>query len=162
MTAISGTRRQMQELADGTIRVKIDIDPAFKKQFQEMFPDIDMPVALAPLVAQFEQTKPLVVQTPSDMSDYGAGEPDSRFTDAGSIPSNSTELSQKYRVLACQLCKNKDFQQFIEVSDEESARAHILSLCDIASRRELDTDVAASYIFERLRKDFRALVESRK
>lgn len=55
MTAISGTRRAMKEMADGTIRVQIDIDPAFKDQFLEVFRQIDMPVALAPLVADFEQ-----------------------------------------------------------------------------------------------------------
>lgn len=55
MTAISGTRRAMKEMADGTIRVMIDIDMAFKEQFLEVFKQIDMPVALAPLVADFEQ-----------------------------------------------------------------------------------------------------------
>ena len=55
MSAISGTRRALKELVDGTIRVQIDIDPQFKAQFHEMFPNIDMPVALAPLVSDFER-----------------------------------------------------------------------------------------------------------
>jgi len=54
-TAISGTRRQYKEMADGTLRVQIDIDPAFKKIFLELFPTIDMPVAIAPLRADFER-----------------------------------------------------------------------------------------------------------
>ena len=54
ITAISGTRRQARELVDGTIEVKIHIDPRFKAQFHALFPEIDMPVALAPLQPDFE------------------------------------------------------------------------------------------------------------
>ena len=53
--AISGTRRAIKEMADGTIRVQIDIDPRFRSTFWALFPNIDMPVALAPLEANFEQ-----------------------------------------------------------------------------------------------------------
>ncbi|VWB07598.1 hypothetical protein [Burkholderia lata] len=52
--AISGTRRAIKEMADGTIRVQIDIDPRFRSTFWALFPNIDMPVALAPLEANFE------------------------------------------------------------------------------------------------------------
>lgn len=54
-SAISGTRRQYKEMADGTLRVQIDVDPQFKQRFLELFPSIDMPVALAPLKADFER-----------------------------------------------------------------------------------------------------------
>jgi hypothetical protein len=54
-TAISCTRRQIKEMADGTIRVSIDIDPRFKSDFHRLFPNIDTPVALAPLELDFEQ-----------------------------------------------------------------------------------------------------------
>jgi hypothetical protein len=52
---ISGTRRAMKEMADGTLRVQIDIDPKFRSAFFAAFGQIDMPVAIAPLVADFEQ-----------------------------------------------------------------------------------------------------------
>jgi hypothetical protein len=55
MSAISGTRRQYKEMADGTIRVSVDIEPQFKAEFHRLFPDIDTPVALAPLVLDFER-----------------------------------------------------------------------------------------------------------
>lgn len=55
---ISGTRRAMREMADGTIEVKIHIDPAHRKAFMENFGQIDMPIALAPLVADFEKREP--------------------------------------------------------------------------------------------------------
>lgn len=56
MDAISGTRRAMKEMADGTIRVQVDIDASCRIQFLALFPNIDMPVAMAPLRADFEQT----------------------------------------------------------------------------------------------------------
>lgn len=52
--ALSATRRQARELVDGTIEVKLHIDPRFKADFHRLFPDIDMPVAIAPLEAGFE------------------------------------------------------------------------------------------------------------
>ncbi|WP_208455567.1 hypothetical protein, partial [Burkholderia gladioli] len=55
---ISGTRRAIKEMADGTIRVQIDIDPTCRSAFWSLFPSIDMPVAIAPLVADFERREP--------------------------------------------------------------------------------------------------------
>lgn len=52
---VSGTRRAMKELVDGTIRVQIDIDPQHRKDFLRLFGEIDMPVAIAPLAPGFEQ-----------------------------------------------------------------------------------------------------------
>ena len=49
-SAISGTRKSAKELADGTLRVSIDIEPRDKAQFHALFPEIDMPIAIAPLV----------------------------------------------------------------------------------------------------------------
>ncbi len=54
MSAIPGTRRQFKEMADGTIRVSVDIDPQYRAQFFELFASIDMPVAMAPLKPDFE------------------------------------------------------------------------------------------------------------
>lgn len=55
MNAISGTRRQYKEMADGTLSVVIHIEPNLKAEFHRLFPDVDMPVALAPLVPEFER-----------------------------------------------------------------------------------------------------------
>ena len=64
MTAISATRRSMKELVDGTIRVQLDIDPAFRDDFLRLFSKIDMPVAIAPLVSDFERITPPTTGTP--------------------------------------------------------------------------------------------------
>lgn len=44
--AVLGTRRKLREMADGTVRVEIDIEPNHKKMFLELFPDIDTPVVI--------------------------------------------------------------------------------------------------------------------
>lgn len=47
--AITGVRRQIRELVDGSLEIKIHIQPYDKKEFHRLFPEIDMPVAIAPL-----------------------------------------------------------------------------------------------------------------
>ena len=54
MSAISASRGAYRETADGSLEVKIIIDPRFKDEFHRLFREKDMPVALAPLVADFE------------------------------------------------------------------------------------------------------------
>ncbi len=55
--AISGTRRTVKELVDGTLRVTVDIDPPQKAAFLKLLPEVDMPVAIAPLQTDFEYSK---------------------------------------------------------------------------------------------------------
>lgn len=47
--AVTGVRRAMREMADGSIRVQVEIDPASRDTFLQHFGEIDMPVALARL-----------------------------------------------------------------------------------------------------------------
>lgn len=56
--AISGTRRALKELVDGTVRVQIDIDPECRRDFFRMFPEIDTRVAIAPLKPEAKATEP--------------------------------------------------------------------------------------------------------
>lgn len=55
---ISGTRRQIRELVDGSLEVRIHIDPRFKQDFHRLFPNIDVPIAIAPLALDFERREP--------------------------------------------------------------------------------------------------------
>lgn len=50
-------------------------------------------------------------------------------------------------LLAVQLCKNPEFQNFIEVESEVAAAEHIKAECQIESRAELDTDPDAAKLF---------------
>ncbi|SEN71688.1 hypothetical protein SAMN05216404_106175 [Nitrosospira multiformis] len=140
MSAISGTRRALKELVDGTIRVQIDIDPRFKTQFHQMFPNIDMPVAIAPLVSDFERQE----------EEKPKGGPLCR--------------------LAGIWCKDEDFQEWLYMAyndgvpvDEEEAADWIRVTCGVASRSELDHNEAAAVKFqERIRAPYMEWMKTRK
>ena len=125
MSAISGTRRAMKEMADGTIRVQVDIDPNCRGAFLALFPNIDMPVALAPLVADFEQR-----------------EPEPEKPKGGALAK-----------LAGMWCGEEDFRSFLAhtfdavVASPEDAAEVIREVCEISTRAELDwhTDAAARF-----------------
>lgn len=137
-TAISGTRRQYKEMADGTIRVSIDVDPRFKKEFLELFPEIDTPVALAPLALDFEKKE----------EDKPKGGP----------------LSKS----AAMLCDNPKFQQYCreqhcgglpnspsEKTDTDMAANVVRGHCEIQSRSELDHNPEAAKRFHELMREYR-------
>lgn len=117
---ISGTRRAMREMADGTIEVKIHIDPAHRKAFMEHFGQIDMPVAIAPLVADFEQRE---TEKPK-----------------------GGELAK----LAGMLCNDPEFQRFIDAPDSDQAAEKIRKLCRVQSRVEFDMDPGAAAEFHKM------------
>lgn len=145
----------MKELVDGTLRVQIDIDPRFRKQFFELFGQIDMPVALAPLTTNFERPEEKIEQEKSQ--NYG------RIGPLG--------------LLAVRFCEDPQFAKFIEPIYEEwlgdvgpdsfpqitdYSRHCILAICEIETRKELDTNQRAAMIFhERIRKPFLEWRESR-
>lgn len=111
----------MKELADGTLRVQVDIDPQFRAQFFQWFGQIDMPIALAPLVADFEKTAP----EPEEKPKGGA-------------------LAK----LAGIWCLEREFWEFCDVVSAEHAAAHVRYLCRVDSRAQLDHDSEAKRNFE--------------
>jgi len=53
--AIPATRRAYRERnSDGALLVTIEIDEKYKIEFLKMFPEIAMPIAIAPLRRDFE------------------------------------------------------------------------------------------------------------
>lgn len=129
--AISGTRRAIKELVDGTVRVQIDIDPEYRREFFRLFPDIDTRVAIAPLLgsAQAQQT---------------TGSP------------KGGDLAR----LAGILCADPDFQLWVEeqqgadsaagLEGEERAAQIVRHVCGVKSRAELDHNAHAAERFHEL------------
>lgn len=132
MSAISGTRRTMREMADGTIRVQIDIDPSCRGQFLSMFPDIDMPVALAPLRADFEQQQ------------------------ADVPPSTDKPKGGELARLAGMFCQQPEFLEFAgRAETPEQAADWVRRVCGVASRAELDhNELAAKLFHDRVRRPY--------
>lgn len=123
MSAISGTRRQIRELVDGSLEVRIHIDPRFKAEFHRLFPNIDVPVAIAPLVNDFERREP----------ESAKGGPLAR--------------------LAGIWCKDSEFLQWLTVTEkamfqEDDAAEWIRETCGVESRAQLDNDKIAEDIFQ--------------
>ncbi|UIY58124.1 hypothetical protein [Burkholderia cepacia] len=129
--AISGTRRAIKEMADGTIRVQIDIDPRFRSTFWALFPNIDMPVALAPLEANFEQQE----------------------------PKQEAQKGGALAILAGRLCADERFHEFVENTygrvwtttyPNEDIAQWMREQCGIDSRAELDHNEAAALRFHQV------------
>lgn len=141
--AVSGIRRAMRERVDGTLIVQIEIDPPQRGAFLTLFPEIDMPVALAPLVPDHRRRDES--NTPPQQAQAEAGKP---------VPGAASAAPAKPKVgalclLAVQLCQNPEFREFIEVTSEHEAVEHIYTTCGIESRTELDHDTRAAEIFHR-------------
>ena len=140
MNAISGTRRQTRELVDGTLEVKIQIEPNQKAAFHQLFPEIDMPVALAPLVLD---AKPIE-------------------------PEPTKEKLGPLCMLAVQWCDDPVFIDWMYekysplVTSPVEAKQYVLDLCNVTSRKELDTNPAAEKKFHDLiRKPYQAYLEGK-
>jgi len=125
--AISGTRRAMKEMADGTVRVQIDIDARFRAQFFEMFGKIDMPIALAPLVADFE------TKAPAEPKPKGA-----EIAKLTGLWRNDPKFWEWCRHAYGWKCET-----------EEDAAAMIRATCGVESCAELDHNRDAEAIFHR-------------
>lgn len=124
---ISGTRRQIRELVDGSLEVRVHIDPRFKQDFHRLFPQIDTPVAIAPLALDFEK-----------LSKYPE-EP------------KGGELAR----LAGIWCRNPDFQTWLSKKhpgskfNEGDAADWVKKICNVNSRAELDSNPNAAWAFQR-------------
>jgi hypothetical protein len=132
--AVSGIRRAIRELVDGTIRVQIDIDPRFAADFHKLFGTIDMPVAIAPL-------------TPD------AFESGSRKAEAWK---SLGPLAQS----AVLICRDLGFQKFVEevagyARSEDEAAKYVRERCDVTTRKDIDTADGAKEKFGSLMADYR-------
>lgn len=124
--AVSATRAQIRERADGSLEVKVVIDPRFIRDFHRLFPELNQPIALAPLVKDFERR-------PS------APEPKPSYT-------NSRWVALR--------CKEPSFQAFMHASNEEDCAQAVRVYCAVDSRSQLDTDPAAEEQFHELRRNY--------
>lgn len=134
--AISAVRRQVREMVDGTLEIKLHVSPVDKAAFHQLFPDIDMPVALAPLNPQFAQT--------------------------ANSPEPEKEKPGPLCMLAVNWCRDADFQDWLfeklaisgwqmsPVTSEETTKNNLCLLLGIQSRREIDTNPEAAMRFQTL------------
>lgn len=141
MSVISGVSRNVKTLADGTLRISIDISPTEAQEAFALFGAPNVPIALARLTQDASIASAQASTIAADKPKGGA-------------------LSK----WAAMRCAESDFQKFIRPiydkfmggvfseydfgGDAESwARHCILVICDIESRAELDTNEYAKVRF---------------
>ncbi|MCA3064454.1 hypothetical protein [Aquidulcibacter sp.] len=131
--AISAVRRQVREMVDGTLEIKLHVEPKDKANFHRLFPEIDMPVALAPLNPQFD--KPQIPAEPEK------------------------DKPGPLCMLAVQWCKDRKFQEWLADrwgdeyaggTDELNTKIRLCLVVEIVSRLQLDGDEQAANRFQTL------------
>lgn len=126
MTAIPFVRRTANERVDGTLTVKIDIDPMYKLQFLQMFPEIGAAGALAALVKGADIASEEKVDRPGQLC-----------------------------VMACTFCADPKFWEWADkiseevIEGESGAKAFLLEMCRVTSRKHLDTEQMAADRFHK-------------
>lgn len=134
----------MKELVDGTIRVQIDIDPIHRADFFALFSRIDMPVALAPLVANFEQIKPYEDKTTADLVPFVDKPKGGELAKWAGILSNDPVFWEWI----------KGDEGVRPIQSESEAASHIRECCMVSSRAMLDHDPEAAKIFRHMMGEF--------
>jgi hypothetical protein len=130
MSAIEAVSRNVKTMADGTLRLTVDISPVHAQDAFSMFGMPDVPLALARLNIQASQE---------------------RAQEETIAKERLTGLA----LLAVEWCKEPKFWEWINagwdiepVTDEKRAKTVICQLCAIESRKELNTDKDAAEIFQ--------------
>lgn len=128
--AISGTRRALKELVDGTVRVQIDIDPECRKAFFALFPEIDTRVALAPLHSEAKAAAPK------------GGE----LARLAGMLCGDTQF-QAWLEENAAIDYLPSITEASGITPAERAAITVRNVCGIESRAELDNDTRAAAIF---------------
>lgn len=124
-------------LADGTLRLAIDIEPRHATDAFALFHTPGTPMALAKL-------------TPAAASQQPAG--------TASQPEEAKSKPGQLCVMACTFCKDPMFWRWIQVvfmpagercDGEDSARQFVLETCEVERRIFIDTTPNAAQLFHR-------------
>jgi len=145
---IQATSAGVKDMADGSLRITFEFDPRFAKDAYALFGARGTSCAIAAL------TQEASLQAAQQET----------------IKDQPKEPIGPLCRLAVQFCADPMFQEWLSSLTpgdwppftEEEARQEILNGCDIASRRELDTNNAAADLFHQLyRKPFMAWRDQR-
>jgi len=142
MTAIAAVSRTVKTMADGTLRLTVDIEPMHANEAFALFGAGNVPMALAAL------------NVGTQISDE---------------PKEPELRGGKLARLAGMLIKNPEFWQYLDACceglsefDRDSADTHIKTVCGITSKTELDNfDWAAENFHRYIRQPFLAWQENR-
>lgn len=131
---IEAVSRQCKTMADGTLRITIDVSPIHARDAFGLFGAPDVPMVLGRLVMDHER-KP----EPAEPAEMKGG-----------------PLAK----LAGMWCNDNYFREWVKCKSNVTPDLYIKSACLITSKRELDNDAAAAELFhELIRKPYAAWLE---
>jgi len=144
MSAVAGIRRTMKELVDGTIRVQVDIHPNDRDSFLKLFPQIDMPIALAPLVPDYEKVgfpvSPIASIASTEARSFG----DSTWHALGPLCQSAIMLG-----------KDERFQKWVVSLGGGDPDDFIRTSCGVESRKQFDESETARNAFKAMMTGYR-------
>lgn len=139
MSAIPCSSVSMRTMADGTLRLSIDIEPANAQDAFRLFAAPGTPAAIAALQVGYMSKKDEKLDTP----DEHVQKPNETIHEP-----KGGALAK----LAGMWCADKTFCSWLGQPTEADATKALYDLCNIMSRRQLDHDsVAADRFNERIR-----------
>ena len=131
---IEAVSRQCKTMADGTLRITIDVSPIHARDAFGLFGAPDVPMVLGRLVMDHERNPEPV--EPVEMK----GGPLAK--------------------LAGMWCNDRYFIEWVKSKSERAPDEFIKNICGIDSKRELDHDDVAALLFhEEIRKPYAAWLE---
>lgn len=137
---IAASSVAVKTMADGTLRIWVDVEPRHSRDAFGLFGSPGTPMALAAL------------KTPGQIDDETPAEPPESqrceiptFEEPQQEPAKGGPLA-KWAALRCQ---DFQFREFFRQPSEESMRKQILLYCGTNSRAELDSNAGAAGLFRR-------------
>jgi hypothetical protein len=133
MSAIEAVSRNVKTMADGTLRLTVDISPVHAQDAFSMFGMPDVPLALARL--KIESTQEMAQEE--------------------TIAKAQKEPLTGLALLAVQWCQEANFWKWANelngmelIRSESQAKTFICEVCGIDSRKELNTNTQAAAQFQ--------------
>jgi hypothetical protein len=134
MSAIEAVSRNVKTMADGTLRLTVDISPVHAQDAFSMFGMPDVPLALARLNIQASQA----------------------MAQQETIAKEHKEPLTGLALLAVQWCQEPNFWKWANelngmelIRSESQAKTFICEVCSIESRKELNADPKAEAQFQK-------------
>jgi hypothetical protein len=123
MSAIEAVSRNVKTMADGTLRLTVDISPVHAQDAFSMFGMPDVPLALARLNIQASQE---------------------RAQEETIAKERVTGLA----LLAVEWCQDAAFQKWTQTENAYQAKKRVCEICGIESRKELNTNTQGAAVFQ--------------
>ena len=150
MSAIPAVSRQIKTMADGTLRLSVDIEPNNANEAFQLFGSPHVPVAIARL------NQEAFIQHAQELA----------------IENNIVEKVQitGLTLLSVTWCKDPDFWSFMntefqpeeKIENEQSCADYIKVICNIESRRDLMSNHEAQQIFhDEIRNPYRLWLQEK-